>query len=213
MFNKLIALLGLCAASLVVVRAHSTIHGQIVSIPEKIFQAPQKPSARLIVNGGDHVALSSPAQQGVFALNFVLPKLPPGSHSLEIDLDNLIFPHLRIDVSSKGKDRYRVLLNDGSGKVLLNRLGSSHEDDDESDSRQPLVKIAPIGIHQYFVPRESFSIMSIVANPMLLMMFVSLGLVYLMPKMVDPDEMKSTMAELRQTQERSNQVQKQGKNE
>ena len=174
----------------------ATIHGTIANVPIPVLR---QYTARVAVNGGQHVALTS--SQG----RFTLPPLPPGSHTLDVDLDKFIFPQVRVDVSRKGPNRYRAVLNDGSGTVLVNamsgasnrRASNDDEDDDATGSEEIAeVPISAIGQHQYFAPREEFSIMAILKQPMILMMVVSLGLVYLMPKLVDPDEMKAQMKEM-----------------
>jgi len=52
------------------------------------------------------------------------------------------------------------------------------------------LRIEPEGINQYFMIREGFSIMSLLKNPMLIMMGVTLAFTFLIPKMmasIDPE--------------------------
>ena len=61
------------------------------------------------------------------------------------------------------------------------------------------IVLHPLGLVDYFEKRQQMSIMSIFANPMMLMMMVTLGLGMLMPKLMenlDPEELKKMQKDL-----------------
>ena len=173
----------------------ATIHGRITEIPKEI--APS--GARVSVDGGQLVALVD--ESGHFALN----GLEPGSHIMQVALEDLVFPPIRLDVSEVA-NRFRAVVNDGSSRTLVNAMSAAAaaEASASSGGDVPVVPISPVGRHKYYVPREHFSVMSIVKNPMVLMMLFSVGMVYIMPLIADQDEMKAQMKDM---QKSINQVQ------
>lgn len=63
--------------------------------------------------------------------------------------------------------------------------------------------LKPIGMVDYFEKRQQMSVTSLFANPMMLMMVVTLGLGMLMPKMMenmDPEELKQMQEQMAQQQ-------------
>lgn len=72
-----------------------------------------------------------------------------------------------------------------------------------SAAKQPIkypLELSPQATYQYFEQRKGFSIFSLLKNPMAIMMLVSVGLMFLMPKMMadldpaDQEQMKKHMA-------------------
>ncbi len=63
----------------------------------------------------------------------------------------------------------------------------------------PLI-IQPLVTLQYFQPRPAFSLWGLISgNPMMLMMVVSMGLMFFLPKMMsglDPEEMKKLQKDM-----------------
>ena len=60
--------------------------------------------------------------------------------------------------------------------------------------------------YEYFEPRQGFSILGIFKNPMLLMMLVSVGMMFLMPKMMeglDPEQKEQMQRQLEMQQDPS----------
>lgn len=182
----------LCLAVVLVacVTADATVHGALGNVPPELLRDG---GARLSVDGGVRVVYTR--TDG----SFVIPNLPVGTHIVETSLANVEFPAVRIDVSAKGDNRFRAALNDGSQKLLVNAMSAAAAAEAASASHDgdvPMVIIDAVGKHQYFVPREEFSIMSIVKNPMVIMMLFSLGMVYVMPMISDQDEMRQQMKDL-----------------
>ena len=60
--------------------------------------------------------------------------------------------------------------------------------------------------YEYYEPRQGFSILSILKNPMLLMMIVSVGMMVLMPKMMeglDPEQKEQMQKQMAMQQDPS----------
>ena len=84
-----------------------------------------------------------------------------------------------------------------------NTINNEEEDDDSffnsnTHQQNQNLQIEALGEVEYFVPRQQFRITDLFKNPMILMMLVTAGMVYLMPQLVDQDEMKKQMRELQQ---------------
>jgi hypothetical protein len=63
--------------------------------------------------------------------------------------------------------------------------------------------LKPVGLIDYFEKRQQMSVMSLFANPMMLMMLVTLGLGFIMPKLMenmDPEELKQMQEQMAQQQ-------------
>jgi hypothetical protein len=181
--------------------AHATVHGVLVDVP-KMTHGSQ---ARVQLDGGARVALADTAGQ------FVFSNVEAGSHVVDVTLGDLVFPQVRLDVSEK-TDRFRAVFNDGSNRVLVNAMNDNSAADAAASAGAdyPLVQLAPVGQYKYYVPREHFSIWSLLKNPMILMMVVSAGLVYVMPLMVDQDDMRAQMKDLQAQASPQVQQQQQG---
>lgn len=182
----------------------STIEGQLGRVPADVLK---KNAARISLNGDQLVYYSR--RDG----SFVLPQLQPGSYLMEIGISNFVFPPIWIDVSPTGVDKFRVIKHDGSGRVLASTF---HDEDlaDETDeesgtSKKPskqtkkrqqsehaMVVIDALGQHQYYVPREAFSMLSMLKNPTVLIMGVTMLMAFVMPKIANQDEMRKQMKEL-----------------
>lgn len=59
-----------------------------------------------------------------------------------------------------------------------------------TDESSPAI-IPIMGMHNYYVPREEFSLMSIIKNPMVLMLLMSLGMFALKSMMPEEDVKES----------------------
>ena len=151
-------------------------------------------TARVIADGGKYV---SPVDDKA---SFVFPALPVGSHVLEVSVGDAVFPPVRIDVMAE-PNRYRAYVNDGSERLLVNAATESNAADAAAaaGTSYPRIVLHPVGRLSYFVPREGFSVMSILKNPMVLMMVFSLGMVYVMPLIADQDEMRAQMKDMQKT--------------
>jgi hypothetical protein len=169
----------------------ATLRGQVTDAPAKVDLS----KGRVIVDGGLHVAAVD--EHGQFAI----PAQQAGSHILEFSVGDLFIAPVRVEVSETKHDRFRATVNDGSGRVIVNAMNdASYEEASASVGADfPVIVVSPIGEHKYFVPREGFNVMSMVKNPMVLMMLFSLGMVYVMPLIADQDEMKAQMKDMQKT--------------
>lgn len=103
---------------------------------------------------------------------FKIPKVPVGSHLLEVSAIGLLYPELRVDVSADGKVLATLADNE------LQRLP------------EPLI-IRPAGRAEYFEKQTPFNIISFLKTPYGLMIMFGVFAVFVLPKMkVDPEEYK-----------------------
>jgi hypothetical protein len=177
-------LAGACSA------AASTVRVTLSGVKE---HALKKHAARVSLNGGEHVTYATVTTDGSGTYgSFELAHVLPGSHLVDIALADYAFPVLRVDVSDKGDDRYRVSVAD-QAKVLFDSLAGAPK------KQGAVASVEPLGNYKYFVPREAFSVMSILSNPMVLMMVVMGGLMMLMPYIADPEEIKQQQKDMQNT--------------
>ncbi|CAG8442772.1 7965_t:CDS:2 [Ambispora gerdemannii] len=133
-----------------------------------------EPTTRVMLHGG----------KGYSALvrkdgKFVIDDVAPGSYLLDVLSRKYIYPKLRVDVSGMGVTQFLTMPGFEWGS-----LGPAVS--------YPL-ELAPRDTAKYFVEREGFSIASIFANPLLIMMGVSVLMLFVMPKMManlDPEELE-----------------------
>jgi hypothetical protein len=144
----------------------------------KIPQNPRPPTMRVVLNDGssvDHTTLTR--VDGSFSLDNV----PAGIYTLEVLSTRYHFGKYKIEVNKAGRIR----------TVLYPYVGS-----ERVSSKHPL-KIVPQGGRGYFEARPVVGIGYFLQNPMMLMMLFSVGMMYLMPKMMptDPEELKKLQEE------------------
>ena len=125
--------------------------------------------------------------------NFTIRGVPsPGSYRLSVDSYVYSFPNVsvprcfpfaaflslqsKIDVSADGEVKVYPMFLDVSW--------TGHKPSEEGELAYPIV-LQPFEKRDFFVKRESFSVLSILSNPMIIMGLVSLGLVYYMPKAME----------------------------
>ena len=122
--------------------------------------------------------------------SFALVDVPLGSYIATIEFDDIVWPLIRIDVTEgrHGVLRIRAATHDVVGSTITLPGG-----DDAANA----IEVPPVGRHGYYVPREEFSPMSFLKNPMVLMMVVSMGMIGMM-KLLPQDELRQQMKELSQ---------------
>ncbi|RHZ88548.1 hypothetical protein Glove_22g230 [Diversispora epigaea] len=123
-----------------------------------------EPTTKVILDGGKYSALI--LKNG----NFVINNVPQGSYLLEVLSRKYIYPKIRVDVDSRG-----VRPSVTSTGSEWNNLGPSLSYPLELYARSTA---------DYFMPREGFSITSLLANPYIIMMGISVVFLILMPKMM-----------------------------
>ncbi|KAI8813861.1 hypothetical protein BJ742DRAFT_787723 [Cladochytrium replicatum] len=130
-------------------------------------------NTRVVLNGGQYVGYVK--DDGSFSI----PNVPDGIHILDVQSTDYTFDKIRVDVGGN-----RVTASITQLGMNYARVGPQ--------VRHPL-ELPARAKTDYFMPRESFNIMGLFANPMLLMTGVSmlmfLGMPYLM-KNIDPETLK-----------------------
>ncbi|PRP89262.1 hypothetical protein PROFUN_02136 [Planoprotostelium fungivorum] len=121
--------------------------------------------------GSNDVTLRLRGQKGTYSTlcrkdgSFAISDVAPGAYLFEVSSTDLIYPQLRVEVSGKGQMRI------------------SRGEDNTQTIPHPL-RITAEGRADYFTPREGFEVMSLLKNPMMLMMGVTLGMTWVVPKIM-----------------------------
>lgn len=141
-------------------------------------------SSKVVVDGGKYYGFVK--SNGEFEIH----NIPPGSYFIEVLSPNFVFEPARVDISSKsGKIRAR--------KVNFLKLSSVEH------LPYPL-RFKAEKQAAFFEKRESWSILSTLKNPMVLLMVAPLLLMVLLPRLMksmDPEsqkEMQESMSALQQ---------------
>ncbi|RNE99688.1 C15orf24 protein [Trypanosoma rangeli] len=118
--------------------------------------------------------------------SFVVHNIPHGSYHLHAEYANFIYPTVRVDVTQKtaqGVTRLiiRTYTNDGT-MVPVQGTGL--------DDSSPAI-IPHVGVHEYYVPREQYSLWNFLTNPMLLLMVFSMVMIGVMQLMPEEDRKES----------------------
>eukprot|EP00668_Euglena_longa_P001952 GGOE01002277.1.p1 GENE.GGOE01002277.1~~GGOE01002277.1.p1 ORF type:complete len:268 (+),score=46.66 GGOE01002277.1:732-1535(+) len=130
--------------------------------------------AEVIVDGGERVCFFR--GDGSFEIH----GLEAGTHLLDFNVPQHVFPQVRVDMSRKKKGKVRAsIAEDGKVETI----------------KYPLL-LEPKAKAQYFVPREEYSMMGMLKNPMVIMMLVFGGMAFLMPRLADPEQMKEQMQQM-----------------
>lgn len=188
---RLVAIVAIAAAVVAAVTApdeaspvFADFYGGVANVPrEELLEK----DGRVIVNGGEFVTYTT--QDG----SFVVRGLPEGTHLLDIDLGNYLFPQVRLRVS-RGRDnnaRVRAIMNDGGEAAFTG-----------GEASDAPVLVPAVSRQQWFVPREEYSLAGLVKNPMILMMLFTVGLMALM-KLMPQEELKQQMKEMQQQVDQS----------
>ncbi|CAI9775499.1 unnamed protein product [Fraxinus pennsylvanica] len=133
---------------------------------------PKISDVKVILNGGQRVTFLRP--DGYFSFHNV----PAGTHLIEVAAIGYFFSPVRVDVSARNPGKVQAALTEN--RRVLSEL-----------------VLEPLREEQYYEIREPFSIMSIVKSPMGLMVGFMVIVMFLMPKLVDAEEMKRAQEEMR----------------
>lgn len=124
-------------------------------------------TARVLVEGEEYVGFMR--TDGSFAVNDV----PPGSYVVEVLSPTFRFEPVRVDITSKGKMRARLVNYIKTSEVI----------------RQPYpLQIRSSGPHSYFMKRETWGWTDFLMNPMVMMMVLPLLIIVLLPKVVNTND-------------------------
>ncbi|KAL6534115.1 hypothetical protein OROHE_013948 [Orobanche hederae] len=139
------------------------------------FGLPAKiTNVKVILNGGQKVTFLKP--DGYFAL-FASDNVPAGTHLIEVAAIGYFFSPVRVDVSARNPGKVQAVLTEN--RRVLSEL-----------------VLEPLREEQYYEIREPFNIMSILKSPMGLMIGFMVVVMFLMPKLVDAEELKRTQEEM-----------------
>ncbi|XP_073050744.1 ER membrane protein complex subunit 7 homolog [Primulina eburnea] len=136
------------------------------------FGLPAKLSnVKVILNGGQKVTFLRP--DGYFSFHNV----PAGTHLIEVAAIGYFFSPVRVDVSARNPGKVQAAL---------------------TETRRALTELVlePLQEEQYYEMREPFSVTSIFKSPMGLMVGFMVIVMFVMPKLVDPEELKRAQEEM-----------------
>ncbi|KAK6119556.1 hypothetical protein DH2020_046723 [Rehmannia glutinosa] len=136
------------------------------------FGLPAKISnVKVILNGGQKVTFLRP--DGYFSFHNV----PAGTHLIEVAAIGYFFSPIRVDVSARNPGKVQAALTENR-RVLTELV------------------LEPLREEQYYEIREPFSPMSLLKSPMGLMIGFMAIVMFLMPKLVDAEELKRAQEEM-----------------
>jgi len=125
---------------------------------------------RVVLNDGKYTAI--PRQDG----SFVFLTVAPGSYLLEVHDVHNVWPMVRVDVSAKSSGKIRAMLTHTKDPLALP------------------ITLEPVLVKpQWFEVRPPFQWTSMLMNPMVMMMGVTLLIMFAMPKMManmDPEQLE-----------------------
>ncbi|KAL6523894.1 hypothetical protein OROMI_030989 [Orobanche minor] len=138
------------------------------------FGLPAKiTNVKVILNGGQKVTFLKP--DGYFA--FASDNVPAGTHLIEVAAIGYFFSPVRVDVSARNPGKVQAALTEN--RRVLSEL-----------------VLEPLREEQYYEIREPFNIMSILKSPVGLMIGFMVVVMFLMPKLVDAEELKRAQEEM-----------------
>ena len=137
-------------------------------------------NTKILVNHGQFVGYVK--EDGSFEVD----NLPSDSYVVEIAHPKYIYDTARVDITSKGKIRARRV--DNIQPSLVQTID------------YPL-KFNPKSLHNYFQPRETWHVMDLLLNPMVIMMVVPLLIVWVLPKLISPQEVAQSQRDTMQMPE------------
>ena len=123
---------------------------------------------------------------------FIFHRVPPGVHLLDVQSREHHFSQVKIQLLEESMDSPKCIeyVYPGAPKQAI---------------PHPL-ELTAHASYEYYEPRQGFSIFSILKNPMLLMMIVSVGMMVLMPKMMeglDPEQKEQMQKQMAMQQDPS----------
>lgn len=140
---------------------YSLQHDHIKQLQESLM------NTKILVNYGQFTTF--PREDG----SFEVENLPSDSYVVEVTHPHYMYDPIRVDITSKGKIRSRRVNN--LQPSLVQTLD------------YPL-QFRPKSLRNYFIPRETWRVMDLLFNPMVIMMVVPLVIIWLLPKMMNPQE-------------------------
>ncbi|KAK9235499.1 hypothetical protein V1525DRAFT_427787 [Lipomyces kononenkoae] len=116
--------------------------------------------------------------------SFVFLNVTAGSYALSVNSAEHVFPTLRVDVATADVE------------VFLTHPGNEWS---FKGPRQPYpIELRPFGPAVYYQYREGFNVLKLFKNPMLMISLLTLGMVFVLPKIMDsmdPEQLKEIQQE------------------
>eukprot|EP00545_Synedropsis_sp_CCMP1620_P008049 CAMPEP_0119010714 /NCGR_PEP_ID=MMETSP1176-20130426/5194_1 /TAXON_ID=265551 /ORGANISM="Synedropsis recta cf, Strain CCMP1620" /LENGTH=208 /DNA_ID=CAMNT_0006963427 /DNA_START=68 /DNA_END=694 /DNA_ORIENTATION=+ len=177
-------LLLLLLATTAVVHATATPLGTIEGTLRYPDDTPLMNTTKIALNDGERITYSKPDG------SFVFYKVPPGIHLLDVHSYKFNFGQVKIQLLEDTMDAPKCIEYPypGAPKQVL---------------KHPL-QLKAHAYFQYFEEKKGFSPTSILKNPMMLMMLVSVAMMLLMPKMMenlDPEEREKMQQQMQAQQD------------
>jgi ER membrane protein complex subunit 7 len=122
-------------------------------------------STRIALNNGDQITYSK------LDGSFVFYNVPPGIHLLDVHSHHLHFSQIKVQLLPDAMDSPKCIEYPfpGATKVVI----------------QHPIHLKAHAKYEYFQPKQGFSPAALLKNPMMLMMLLSIGMMFLMPKMME----------------------------
>ncbi|KAI5457973.1 hypothetical protein BGZ63DRAFT_392309 [Mariannaea sp. PMI_226] len=156
----------------------------VVSAASLTLYLPSKPNP-FGLSPNTHATLSNLGAQFSAPLStsntFVFQNVTPGSYLVDVHCPTEVYSPLRVDIALDEKvpvqawETYRGNDWENKGEAVPLRGGSGGRG----------IEVRAVRTKSYFVERPTFSVLSILKNPMILMGLVSMGLFFGMPKLVE----------------------------
>lgn len=145
---------------------------------------PVMNTTKIALNDGERITYSKP--DGSFSFY----KVPPGIHLLDVHSYTFNFGQVKIQLLEESMDAPKCIEYPypGAPKQVM---------------KHPL-NLKAHASFQYFEEKKGFAIGSILKNPMMLMMLVSVGMMFLMPKMMEnlePEERERMQKQMQDQQD------------
>ncbi|KAL8296872.1 hypothetical protein RB600_002069 [Gaeumannomyces tritici] len=146
--------------------------------------------ATLSARGGPSLSAPLTASNG-----FVFPRVPPGSYLLDVHSGSHAFAPLRVDVAPAGagigaasagrKQEPQRLAISAWETFRGNDWGNKGEAARRAEDGGGAFEVRCLGRKEYYMERSSFSVLSILKNPMILLAMVSMGIFLGMPYLLE----------------------------
>lgn len=150
---------------------------------------PALPNRRPV--GESQEGEGAPAGASIPAAEFRLPPLLPGAYLLEMLHPDLIFPKYRVVIKSSSS---------GEGAPYeVYRLNEYLVPSSTVPLPLPLT-VAPQGVPRYFPVPGGFSIFDLLRQPLVILVLISLGIMYFLPKMQEA-QLEEERQQLQQQQQ------------
>jgi len=157
-------------------------------------------STKISLDDGDRITYSK-ALDG----SFIFYNVPPGIHLLDVHSHTFQYGQVKIQMLEKEETDDNNDDDESSGPPLPRCIEYIYPGAPKKVVAYPL-KLKAHAAYQYFEKKRGFSIFSILTNPMAMMMAFSVGMMFLMPKLMegmDPEERAQMQKQMQAQQDPS----------